>query len=99
MDGTTLGEAVHEAIVGSFTARFDETLQGGGVVAQGASMSGREDAAANTSAAITIAGIPAGATVHRALLYWSISGGTDTTATINASAVTGVLLGTANDTC
>ena len=99
MDGTTLGEAVHEAIVGSFTARFDETLQGGGVVAQGASMSGREDAAANTSAAITIAGIPAGATVHRALLYWSISGGTDTTATINASAVTGALLGTAGDTC
>ncbi|MBK9036162.1 MAG: DUF4215 domain-containing protein [Myxococcales bacterium] len=97
--GATLGEASQEVIVGTFAARFDDTVRGGGVVAQGASLAGREDATVNASAAITIAGIPAGATVQRALLYWSISGGTDTTATINSVAVTGTLLGTAGDTC
>ena len=99
VDGVTLGEAVDEVVVGSFVARFDDTLVGGGVVAQGASMAGREDATVNASAAITIAGIPAGATVSRALLYWSISGGSDTTATVNAVAVTGTALATAGDTC
>ena len=99
VDGVTLGEAVDEVVVGSFVARFDDTLVGGGVVAQGASMAGREDATVNASAAITIAGIPAGATVSRALLYWSISGGNDTTATVNAVAVTGTALATAGDTC
>ena len=98
-DDTQLGEDEQEVIVGSLAARFDDTLRGGGVVAQGASLSGREDAVANTTATITIAGIPAGATVQRALLYWWISGGTDTTATIGAANVTGVLLGTAGDTC
>jgi hypothetical protein len=39
MDGTTLGQAVDEVLVGSFAARFDETVVGGGVVAQGASLS------------------------------------------------------------
>src|SRR5687768_3885534 len=71
-------------VVGSLAARFDDTLRGAGVVAEGASFSGRGDGVPNTSAAITIAGIPAGATVQRALLYWMISGGSDTTATINA---------------
>src|SRR5688572_21390398 len=74
-------------LVGNLAARFDDTLRGGGVVAQGASMSGRGDSTVNASAAVTIAGIPAGATVHRALLYWQISGGADTTATINSVAV------------
>jgi cysteine-rich repeat protein len=86
-------------IVGTLTARFDDTLRGGGVVAEGASLSGRQDSVANASAAITIAGIPAGATVHRALLYWAISGGVDTTATINAVAVTGSLLSPVGQTC
>ena len=99
MAGTTLGQAVDEVLVGSFAARFDDTLIGGGVVAQGASLAGREDTVANTTAAITIAGIPAGATVTRALLYWSISGGTDTTATINAVSVTGVQVAAAGETC
>ena len=79
-------------------ARFDDTYRGGGIVAQGASIAGREDAVANATASITIAGIPAGSTVSRAVLYWVISGGTDTTATIGATAVTGVLLGTGGDT-
>jgi uncharacterized repeat protein (TIGR01451 family) len=86
-------------IVGTLAARFDDSLRGGGVVAQGASFAGREDGVANTSAVITIAGIPAGATVQRALLYWMISGGTDTTATINAVSVTGVQVAAAGSTC
>ena len=86
-------------IVGSFSARFDDTLRGGGVIAEGAGFSGRADGVVNTSAAITIAGIPAGATVQRALLYWKISGGIDDTATVNAVAVTGVLVQTGGSTC
>jgi uncharacterized repeat protein (TIGR01451 family) len=93
------GQAPNRAIVGTLAARFDDSLRGGGVVCQGASFAGREDLAANTSAAITIAGIPAGATVQRALLYWMISGGSDTTATINAAAVNGVQVATAGNTC
>ncbi|HEX5062143.1 MAG TPA: DUF4215 domain-containing protein, partial [Kofleriaceae bacterium] len=94
-----LNETEQEVIVGSLAARFDDTVRGGGVVAQGASLAGREDAVANTTAAITIAGIPGGSTVQRALLYWSINGGIDTTATINAVNVNGVQLGTGGSTC
>ncbi len=86
-------------IVGTLSARFDDAVRGGGVVAEGASLAGREDGVANVSATITIAGIPAGATVQRALLYWAISGGVDTTATINAVPVTGVLIQATGDTC
>lgn len=93
------GEAEQEVLVGSFAARFDDTLQGGGVVAQGASMAGREDMIANSSASIAIAGIPTGATVQRALLYWQISNGADTTATVNATAVTGVQVAVGGQTC
>ncbi|MEZ4401051.1 MAG: DUF4215 domain-containing protein [Kofleriaceae bacterium] len=97
--GVSLGEVAQEVLVGSLSARFDTTLRGGGVVVAGASMSGRADATANATAAITVVGIPAGSTVSQALLYWSISGGTDTTATINSVAVTGTQIGTGGSTC
>lgn len=89
----------HAVIVGSLAARFDDTYRGGGVVVAGASLSGRSDGVANTNASITVAGIPAGATVQRALLYWAVSGGLDTTATINGVAVTGANLLVAGGTC
>lgn len=86
-------------IVGSLAARFDDTYRGGGVVVAGASLSGRSDGVANTNAAISVTGIPAGATVQRAFLYWSISSGLDTTATINGVAVTGANILIAGTTC
>ena len=98
-DGGEVGLSTEELVVGSHTARFNDAYRGGGVVFAGASLAGREDAAANASAALTVAGIPPGATVQRALLYWSISGGTDTTATINAAGVTGVSIGAGGGTC
>jgi ferredoxin len=83
---------------GSLGTSFSATLQGGGVVSQGAGYSGR-GSTAKSSVAIGVAGIPNGATVHKAFLYWAVIGGTDTTATLNANAVTGALIGTAGDTC
>jgi cysteine-rich repeat protein len=99
LDGVSLGESVHEVVVGSIAARSDNTVRGGGVVVVGASLSGREDAVANTSAALSVTGIPVGATVARATLYWAISGGSDTTATVNSVAVTGTAIGTGGSTC
>jgi len=92
-------EPGENVVVGSLAARFDDTLRGAGVVAEGASFSGRGDGVPNTSAAITIAGIPAGATVQRALLYWMIFAGSDTTAIVNGTPVTGVQVGVAGDVC
>ena len=86
-------------IVGSFTPRFDDTLRGGGIVLEGAGYAGREDGIPNSNAPIAIGGIPAGATVQRALLYWAISGGSDLTATINGFAVTGTEAGAAGQAC
>lgn len=86
-------------IVGSLSARFDDTYRGGGVVVAGASLSGRSDGVANANASITVSGIPVGATVQRAFLYWAISGGLDTTATINGVAVTGANILIAGGTC
>ena len=97
--GVTLGETSQALRVGSFSPLQTFDLRGGGVVSDGASLSGRLDGVANTSANITIAGIPAGAQVQAAFLYWSISGGVDTTATINGNAITGVSLGTGGSTC
>lgn len=86
-------------IVGSFTPSFDDTLRGGGIVLEGAGYAGREDSVPNTNASIVIAGIPAGATVQRALLYWAISGGSDLSATINGFGVTGTQAGAAGQAC
>lgn len=92
----SLAQAV---VVGSLSARFDDTLRGGSVVVAGASLSGRSDGVPNTNATITIAGIPAGAVVQRVFLYWAISGGSDTTATINGQGVTGANILIAGGTC
>jgi len=78
-DEPTVDEVEQEAVVGTFTARFDNIVRGGGVVAEGISMSGRADMVVDTTATIPIAGIPAGATIQRAVLYWGISGCPTTT--------------------
>lgn len=91
--------ASQAVIVGSLSARFDDTYRGGGVVVAGASLSGRSDGVANTNASIAVTGIPAGAVVQRAFLYWAVSGGLDTTATINGVAVTGANILIAGETC
>lgn len=86
-------------LTGTLELQFDDLLRGGGVVAAGASLSGREDGIPNASAVISIAGIPAGATVYRALLYWTISGGSDVTATINTFPITGIQRGAVGNAC
>jgi len=86
-------------VVGSLATSYDQLLPGGGIVAAGASLSGREDMVANVSAMITISGIPGGSTVERAYLYWVVSGGSDTTVTFESQAVVATDLGTAGSTC
>jgi hypothetical protein len=77
---------------------FVSTLQGGGVISQGVGLSGRKGPP-KASGTIAIAGFPANSTVHEARLYWTILGGTDTTATLNGATVTGTAIGTSADTC
>jgi cysteine-rich repeat protein len=92
-------DQIEEALVtGSFAKRSDTIVKGGGVIVNGRSLAGREDGAINTSATINIAGIPTNGVVQQALLYWAISGGNDTTATVNGTDVTGALIGTAGTT-
>lgn len=90
---------VYATVSGSFATRYDAIVTGGGVVTAGASLAGREDAVVNTTASITVSGIPAGSTVQQAFLYWSISGSLDTTATLNSMSVTGTSLGAAGQAC
>ncbi|MGN6108933.1 MAG: DUF4215 domain-containing protein [Kofleriaceae bacterium] len=95
---TTSGEP-QEVTVGTFSPRFDNTYPGGGVVVAGASLAGRTGILPNPNATITVAGIPANATVQRALLYWAISNGSDTTATFAGQPVTGQQVAVGGQTC
>jgi hypothetical protein len=51
------------------------------------------------SGVITISGIPAGATIRNAFLYWVTIGGADKTAVFQGVSRTGTLVGASQDTC
>jgi len=80
--------------IGSLAQSFKFTLRGD-VVSAGVGLRGT--GAGN----ITVSGIPAGATVYRALLYWATIGtdNTFTSVTFSGGGVNGALIGTAGDTC
>lgn len=77
---------------------FTELIAGGGIASVGAGMSGRFDGTRNMSADLTLADVPAGSTIVRASLYWSIWGGVDESVTFDGTALTGSLIGTSADT-
>ena len=53
-----------------------------------------------TTGTIRLAGIPAGATIRHAYLYWIINGTElDTTVVLDGTTVTGTVIGTAGNTC
>lgn len=75
-------------------ASYNFTLQGD-VTAAGIGMRGRG------TGEIAVADVPAGATVHRAFLYWATLGNvnTYTSPTLEGQAVDGDLIGRSTDTC
>jgi subtilisin family serine protease len=72
-------------------------LPGGGVATEGVSLATR--AGASSTGTITITGLPLGATVQHAALYWMTIGGPDNTAVFNGVSRTGTLVGASKDTC
>jgi subtilisin len=73
------------------------TVDGGGVTSQGVSLATR--AGAPGTGTITINGLPNGAIVQHAALYWMTIGGPDTTASFNGVLRPGTLVGASKDSC
>jgi subtilisin family serine protease len=72
-------------------------LPNGGVTSQGVSLATR--AGAPGTGTITINGLPNGAIVQHAALYWMTIGGPDNTAVFNGVSRTGTLVGASKDSC
>lgn len=97
--GVTVGAPAANGVLKGF---LTETLRGGGVVSAGAGFAGRVAGGADvpvTQRTLAIAGIPAGATVRHAYLYWDTYGGTDDSVTMNGIAIQGTAIGTSGPTC
>jgi len=89
---------------GELNSMLFETGEGYGLVSGGVGLAGRrEDASAGaavTSGTIALSGVPAGAAIRHAYLYWVIYGSAvDTTVTLNGTTVTGTVIGTDGSTC
>jgi subtilisin len=80
-----------------FKRSYLNRLQGGGLVSQGVGLATR--AGGPAAGNIAIAGIPAGAVVERAYLYWNTYGTPDTSVVLNGNNRTGALIGVAPHTC
>ena len=76
-----------------------ELIVGGNIVAAGRSWSGREDGIVDTSVDIVITGIPAGAQIRTAFLYWTVIGTPFPTVTFNGTTLQGAEIGQTQDTC
>ena len=72
-------------------------LQGGDIASNGVSLATR--AGAPASGTINISGIPAGAVVQHAALYWMTIGGPDSSAVFQGVSRPGTLVGASRDSC
>ncbi len=72
-------------------------LQGGGIASNGVGLATR--AGAPATGTINLTGIPAGAVVQHAALYWMTIGGPDNRAVFNGVSRTGTLVGASKDSC
>lgn len=79
-----------------FRDAYTAHLAGGGIVSNGRGLATR---GGGTSGNISISGIPAGATVRTAYLYWMTLGEPDATVTFAGSSRTGELVGASRNTC
>lgn len=77
---------------------FDSVIVGGGLVAVGVGLAARNSTAMATRD-VVVTGVPAGATIVSARLYWMTIGGPDAMVTINGTPLNGTQIGTAPDTC
>jgi hypothetical protein len=77
---------------------FDDVITGGGLAAVGVGLAAR-NATPSTSRDLVLTGVPAGATIISARLYWMTIGGPDDTITFAGTPLTGTLIATAPDTC
>lgn len=89
---------------GAFSQLLREQGRGYGMASAGVGLAGRREASALstsvTQGTLTLAGIPAGAKIRSAHLYWAIYGATvDTEIAMDGTGVTGQLIGTVGDTC
>ncbi len=76
---------------------FDEELIGGGIVSEGLGLARRFGAP--EIGQLEIAGIPPGATIVQAFLYWVIIAGFDDTVLVDGTEFIGDWIGTTDDTC
>lgn len=81
----------------SLNDSYRATLRGGGIVSEGIGLAVRSGAAASGS--IQIAGVPAGAQIERAFLYWAVLAADDSSVVFNGQSVTGPRIGRSPDTC
>ncbi len=72
-------------------------LQGGDIASNGVGLATR--AGGPASGTINITGIPAGATVQHAALYWMTIGGPDSSAVFQGVSRSGTLVGASKDSC
>jgi hypothetical protein len=79
---------------------FHQRLTGGGVVSEGVGLAGRtlDPPQGGQPGTIAITGIPGGASVARAFLYWAVLGGPDATADLAGQPVVGTEIGSSVDT-
>ncbi len=92
------GDGIGDACDGIFPT-ISETLIGGNIVAAGKAWSGREDKVVKADGDVTIAGLPAGATIHKAFYYWAVIGAPFPSVTFEGTVIQGAEIGQAQDTC
>ncbi len=95
-DADGIGDACASDVITPFVSG---TIVGGNIASAGAGFAGRGTGIAVPQVDITIAGIPATASVLNTYLYWTVIGTPYDTVTLNGTTVTGTLIGTTGDTC
>lgn len=83
---------------GSLGLSYHEVLPGGGVASQGVGLSATR-AGGPGQGTIALAGIPEGAIVHEAFLYWATYGGSDQVIRFAGQPIEGQQIGRDGDTC
>ncbi len=91
-------DGIGDACDGIFPT-VSETLTGGNIIAVGKGWSGREDGVVKADGDVTISGLPAGATIHKAFYYWTVIGAPFPSVTFEGSVIQGAEIGQAQDTC